>query len=80
MAGGLVERRPQPPAELRQVRLENAWLRVDFLPQLGGRLRSAFDKAAGQELFRRRPPPAPGENLAFNTPEESPSVLPASSG
>jgi tetratricopeptide (TPR) repeat protein len=40
---------------LRQVRLENEYLRVDFLPQIGGRLRSAFDKAAGKELFLVRP-------------------------
>ena len=40
---------------LRQVRLENEYLRVDFLPQLGGRVRSVFDKAAGKELFLVRP-------------------------
>jgi hypothetical protein len=40
---------------LRQVRLENEYLRVDFLPQLGGRLRAAFDKTANQELFLVRP-------------------------
>lgn len=40
---------------LRQVRLENEHLRVDLLPQIGGRLRSAFDKAAGKELFLVRP-------------------------
>jgi hypothetical protein len=41
--------------KLRQVRMENAWLRADFLPQLGGRLRSVFDKAAGKEMFLVRP-------------------------
>ena len=41
--------------QLRQVRLENAYLRVDLLPQIGGRLRSAFDKAPGKELFLVRP-------------------------
>ena len=40
---------------LRQVRLENEYLRVDWLPQLGGRLRSAYNKAAGKELFLVRP-------------------------
>ncbi|MDA1085496.1 MAG: DUF5107 domain-containing protein [Verrucomicrobia bacterium] len=40
---------------LHQVRMENAFLRVDLLPELGGRVRSVFDKAAGQELFLVRP-------------------------
>ena len=40
---------------LKRVRLENEHLRVDLLPQIGGRLRSAFDKAAGKELFLVRP-------------------------
>lgn len=41
--------------KLRRIRMENAYLRVDLLPQLGGRVRSVFDKAAGKELFLLRP-------------------------
>ena len=40
---------------LRQVRIENEYLRVDLLPQLGGRVRSVFNKAVGKELFLVRP-------------------------
>lgn len=41
--------------KLRQIRVENSWLRADFLPQIGGRLRSVFDKAADREMFLVRP-------------------------
>ncbi len=40
---------------LHQVRLENAYLRVDFLPELGGRLKAMFDKPADRDLFLVRP-------------------------
>ena len=31
--------------------LENRYLRLTILPELGGRLYSAFDKTAGREIF-----------------------------
>ena len=40
---------------LHQITVENDYLRITVLPQLGGRLATVFDKAAGQDLFLKRP-------------------------
>ena len=37
----------------RAVVLENPYLKVTVLPQLGGRVYSAFDKAAGREIYHK---------------------------
>ena len=43
---------PDPrPVEYEGVVLENAYVRLTFLPELGGRLYSAVVKATGQEIF-----------------------------
>ncbi len=39
------------PVEYESLVLENEYLRVEFLPELGGRIYSAFDKVAKRELF-----------------------------
>ncbi len=47
---------PQPaPKDYAGVVLENAYLRLVFLPELGGRLYSAVIKATGQEIFYHNP-------------------------
>lgn len=47
---------PTPtPVEYRAVVLENEYLRLTFLPQLGGRLYSAVIKTTGQEVFYHNP-------------------------
>ncbi|MGP3533739.1 DUF5107 domain-containing protein [Microbacterium sp. RD1] len=45
---------PTPePYSWDAVHLENAWLRIVILPQLGGRIHIAYDKAAGYDIFYR---------------------------
>ncbi|MGA2631946.1 MAG: DUF5107 domain-containing protein, partial [Terriglobia bacterium] len=39
------------PVEYESLVLENEYLRVEFLPELGGRIWSAYDKLAKRELF-----------------------------
>jgi hypothetical protein len=47
---------PAPtPVDYAGVVLENAYLRLTFLPELGGRLYSAVVKATGQEIFYHNP-------------------------
>lgn len=46
--------------DYRAVILENEYLRVIVLPELGGRLFSAFDKASGTEIFYRNNVVKPG--------------------
>ncbi len=47
---------PTPtPVDYRGVVLENAYLRLTFLPELGGRLYSAVVKATAEEIFYHNP-------------------------
>ncbi|MCB0163364.1 MAG: DUF5107 domain-containing protein [Anaerolineae bacterium] len=47
---------PQPtPIDYTGVVLENPYLRLTFLPELGGRLYSAYLKSTGQEIFYHNP-------------------------
>lgn len=41
------------PREWRAVHLENTWLRLVVLPELGGRLHIAHDKVSGKDIFYR---------------------------
>jgi len=43
-------RRPVP-VQYDSLVLENEYLRAEFLPELGGRIWSAYDKVAGREIF-----------------------------
>jgi hypothetical protein len=52
------------PLQFKSVELENSRLKAVFLPELGGRLISLFDKEAGRELLSRNPVFQPG-NLAI---------------
>src|SRR5512136_864209 len=47
---------PQPtPTTYSTLELENEFLRLVVLPELGGRVYSLFDKLAGREVFYRNP-------------------------
>jgi len=48
------------PVEYRAVVLENGYLRLIVLPELGGRLYSALDKPTGREIFYRNHVVKPG--------------------
>jgi tetratricopeptide (TPR) repeat protein len=39
------------PVQYESLVLENEYLRAEFLPELGGRIWSAYDKIAGREIF-----------------------------
>lgn len=52
------------PREVPVIVLENEFLRAEFLPELGGRLMSLLDKAAGVELLHDNPVFQPA-NLAL---------------
>ena len=39
------------PVQYESLVLENEYLRAEFLPELGGRIWSAYDKVAGREIF-----------------------------
>ena len=39
------------PKTYDMIKLENKYLRVEFLPELGGRIFSAYDKVAKRQLF-----------------------------
>ncbi|MEJ3653649.1 DUF5107 domain-containing protein [Actinomycetes bacterium KLBMP 9759] len=43
------------PAEWAAVHLENEWLRVMVLPELGGRIHVGHDRASGYDFFYRNP-------------------------
>ena len=47
--------RQKKPKAWKSVVLENQYLRAVFLAEIGGRLWSLFDKAAGRELLHRNP-------------------------
>ncbi len=46
---------PPAPVDYTGVVLENAYLRLTFLPELGGRLYSVVVKSTGQEIFYHNP-------------------------
>ncbi len=48
------------PVQYDSLVLENEYLRVEFLPELGGRIWSAYDKIARRELFYRTTVIKPG--------------------
>ena len=56
--------RERKPRAFKAVRLENEYLRAIFLPELGGRLWSLFDKEKGRELLYKNPVFQPA-NLAL---------------
>jgi tetratricopeptide (TPR) repeat protein len=56
--------RQRVPREFRSIILENEYLIATFLPELGGRLYSLFDKTHGRELLARNPVFQPA-NLAI---------------
>ena len=67
---------PQPaPQAYEAVVLENQWLRLTFLPELGGRLYGVTDKASGEELLYQNPVIKP--NLGHWGPPEQPWWLAA---
>ena len=47
--------RNRKPRAFKAVRLENEYLCAIFLPELGGRLWSLFDKKKGRELLYKNP-------------------------
>ena len=49
-----VDRSRKEMKELRVITLENAYLRLELLPELGGRIYSAFDKRTGYDFFYRQ--------------------------
>ena len=49
-----VERGPTVDREYTVVRLENDWLSVDILPEIGGRIFAARDKITGYDFFYRQ--------------------------
>jgi uncharacterized repeat protein (TIGR01451 family) len=53
---GYTASEPQPqPQDYVVLLVENAWLRLTFLPELGGRLYGATIKATGEELLYQNP-------------------------
>jgi hypothetical protein len=46
---------PPQPQNYRLLVVENQFLRLTFLPELGGRLYQAIDKASGQNIFYQNP-------------------------
>ena len=54
------------PVEYDSLVLENEYLRVEFLPELGGRIWSAYDKVAKRELFYHPTVVKPGRYNARN--------------
>lgn len=56
--------RDRKPRVFKAVRLENEYLKAIFLPELGGRLWSLFDKEKGRELLYKNPVFQPA-NLAL---------------
>lgn len=61
---------PTPvPVEYQAIILENPYLRLTFLPELGGRLYSAVVKATGQEIFYHNPVVKPTRYGILQPPE-----------
>lgn len=63
---------PAPaPADYTGVVLENPYLRLTFLPELGGRLYSAVVKSTGQEIFYHNPVVKPSRYGGLQPPESN---------
>jgi hypothetical protein len=63
---------PKPnPVEYEGVVLENDYLRLTFLPEVGGRLYSAVIKATGQEIFYHNPVIKPSRYGGLQPPESN---------
>lgn len=61
---------PTPsPVDYQAVMLENPYLRLTFLPELGGRLYSAVIKATDQEIFYHNPVVKPSRYGLLQPPE-----------
>ena len=56
--------RAEDPTVYRAAVVENDHIRAEFIPALGGRLRSLYDKDKGRELLYKNPVFRPG-NLAL---------------
>ncbi len=59
------------PTAYQGVVLENPYLRLTFLPELGGRLYSAVTKATGQEIFYHNPVVKPSVYGVLQPPDEN---------
>ena len=46
-----VEREYKTEKEYKVIRLENDYLRLEILPEIGGRIYSAYDKTTGYDFF-----------------------------
>jgi hypothetical protein len=57
--------------DFKGIVLENDYLRLTFLPELGGRLYSAVTKATGQEIFYHNPVVKPSIYGVLKPPEEN---------
>ena len=49
------DKRPAQNVSFRQVVMENDYLQVTFLPELGGRIEKVLDKTTGESVFLERP-------------------------
>ena len=49
-----VDRREKKPVDYTCIRLENEYIRLEILPELGGRIYSAYDKTTGYNFFYKQ--------------------------
>lgn len=49
-----VDRKHKEDKEYTCIRLENEYLRIEILPELGGKIYSAFDKTTGYDFFYKQ--------------------------